>query len=275
MKGMKRFARNRTAMFGLMITLLLAFTALFAPLLAPVSYKEQNLPKVLTPPFWYPDGDARYPLGTDHLGRDVLSRIIYGVRISFTVGVGAVLIGGTFGTVIGIVSGFFGGKVDALLMRLADTQLSFPAIFLAIAVIAVLGRGLLNLIAVLGFVTWVQYARVARGSALVVKEKEFVDAARAIGATSFHIITRHILPNVMPTILVIATVNVSTVILSEAGLSFLGLGVQPPMPTLGQMLSEGRQVFSIAWWNAVFPGLAIMLIVLGINLLGDGLAEGR
>jgi peptide/nickel transport system permease protein len=275
MKELKRFGRNRTAVFGLVITLLLAFTALFAPVIAPRSYKEQNLPKALTPPFWHPDGDMSYPLGTDHLGRDVLTRIIYGMRISFAVGVGAVLIGGTFGTVIGVVSGFFGGKVDGILMRLADTQLSFPAIFLAIAVIAVLGRGLLNLIAVLGFVTWVQYARVARGGAFVVKEQEFVEAAHAIGANSFHIITRHILPNVMPPILVIATVNVSTMILSEAGLSFLGLGVQPPTPTLGQMLSEGRHVFSIAWWNAVFPGVAIMLVVLGINLLGDGLAEVR
>lgn len=275
MKELKRFARNRTAMLGLVITLLLAFTALFAPLLAPHSYKEQNLPKVLTPPFWHPDGDMSYPLGTDHLGRDLLARITYGLRISFAVGVGAVLIGGTIGTVIGVVCGFFGGKVDGILMRLADTQLSFPAIFLTIAVIAVLGRGLLNLIAVLGFVTWVQYARVARGEALVVKEKEFVAAAHAIGATSFHIITHHILPNVMPPIVVIATVNVSSMILAEAGLSFLGLGVRPPMPTLGQMLSEGRQVFSIAWWNALFPGLAIMLVVLGINLLGDGLAESR
>ncbi len=275
MKGIKRFARNRTAMFGLMITLLLAFTALFAPLVAPHSYKEQNLPKALTPPFWYPDGDITYLLGTDHLGRDLFTRIIYGLRISLIVGVGSVLVGGTFGTVLGIVSGFFGGKVDGILMRLADTQLSFPVIFLAIAVIAFLGRGLLNLIAVLGFVSWVQYARVARGEALVLKEKEFVDAARSIGATPFHIITRHIFPNVMPTILVIVTVNVSIMILAEAALSFLGLGVQPPMPTLGQMLSEGRQVFSTAWWNAVFPGLAIMLIVLGINLLGDGLAEAR
>ncbi len=275
MKELKRFFRNRTAVLGLVLTVLLAFTAIFAPLLAPHSYKEQNLPKSLTPPFWYPSGDTTYLLGTDHLGRDVLTRIIYGVRVSFAVGVGAVLIGGTIGTLIGAVSGFFGGKVDSILMRLADTQLSFPAIFLAIAVIAVLGRGLLNLILVLGFVTWVQYARVARGGALVVKEKEYVAAARTIGATSFHIITRHILPNVMPPILVIATVNVSTMILSEAGLSFLGLGVQPPTPTLGQMLSEGRHVFSIAWWNAVFPGLAIMLVVLGINLLGDGLAEVR
>jgi len=275
MKELKRFARNRTAVLGLVLTMLLALAALFAPVVAPRSYKEQNLPQALTPPFWHPDGDISYPLGTDHLGRDVFTRIIFGLRISFAVGIGAVLMGGTVGTLIGVVSGYFGGKVDGILMRLADTQLSFPAIFLAIAVIAVLGRGLLNLITVLGFVTWVQYARVARGAALVVKEEEFVTAAHAIGARSFHIIIRHILPNVMPPILVIATVNVSTMILSEAGLSFLGLGVRPPVPTLGQMLSEGRHVFSIAWWNAVFPGLAIMLVVLGINLLGDGLAEVR
>ena len=262
-------------MLGMIITLLLMLTALFAPLLAPHSYKAQDLPKALTPPFWYPDGDMSYPLGADHLGRDLLSRIIYGVRISLAVGAGAVLVGGTVGIVIGIVSGFFGGKVDGILMRVADTQLSFPAIFLAIAVMAVLGQGLLNLIAVLGFVTWVQYARVARASTLVVKESEFVEAARAIGADSFRIITRHILPNVMPPIVVVATINVSAMILAEAGLSFLGLGVRPPLPTWGRMLSEGRQVFSIAWWNAVFPGLAIMLTVFGINLLGDGLAQAR
>lgn len=273
MREVRRFARNRTAMLGLIITVLMLFIALFAPLLAPVSYKEQNLPKALTPPSCYPDGDVRYLLGTDHLGRDLWSRIIYGIRISLVVGIGSVLIGGTTGSAIGIVGGFFGGKVDSILMRLVDTQLSFPAILLAISVIAVLGPGLLNLIAVLGFVTWVQYARVARGSTLVVREMEYVEAAHAIGATSFRIITRHILPNVMPPILVIATVNVSAMILAEAGLSFLGVGVRPPMPTLGLMLSEGRQVFSIAWWNAVFPGLAIMLIVFGINLLGDGLAE--
>ena len=273
MKQMRKLAKSRPAMIGMGITLLIVFTALLAPWLAPHGYKAQNLSKALTPPFWHPDGDSSYLLGTDHLGRDLLSRIIYGTRISLAVGAGAVLFGGSIGTAVGVISGFFGGRVDAILMRLADTQLSFPAIFLAIAVMAFLGQGLFNLIAVLALVSWVQYARIARSSTLVVKESEFVEAARAIGATPLRMITHHILPNVMPSTIVIATVNVSAMILAEAGLSFLGLGVRPPLPTWGRMLSEGRQVFSIAWWNTVFPGLTIMLAVFGVNLLGDGLAE--
>jgi ABC-type dipeptide/oligopeptide/nickel transport system permease subunit len=242
--------------------------------LAPHSYKAQDLDRVLAPPVWDLGGTWSFPLGTDNLGRDLLSRMIYGAGISLSVGAGAVLVGGILGTLLGILSGFFGGRVDQIVMRVADIQLSFPAIFLAIAIMAFMGQGVLNLVAVLGFVTWVQYARVARSSTLVTKETEFVEAARALGATSGRILLRHVFPNVLPPLIVIATVNVSSAILAEAGLSFLGLGVQPPLPTWGGMLSEGRQVFSIAWWNVVFPGLAILIAVFGINLLGDGLCDG-
>jgi ABC-type dipeptide/oligopeptide/nickel transport system permease subunit len=269
-----RFHTSKKAQVGGAITLLLVLVAIFGPRLAPHSYKAQDLDRVLAPPVWDLGGTWSFPLGTDNLGRDLLSRMIYGAGISLSVGAGAVLVGGILGTLLGILSGFFGGRVDQIVMRVADIQLSFPAIFLAIAIMAFMGQGVLNLVAVLGFVTWVQYARVARSSTLVTKETEFVEAARALGATSGRILLRHVFPNVLPPLIVIATVNVSSAILAEAGLSFLGLGVQPPLPTWGGMLSEGRQVFSIAWWNVVFPGLAILIAVFGINLLGDGLCDG-
>jgi peptide/nickel transport system permease protein len=275
MKRLKRFASNKLSVFGATLTLLIVIFAVFGPMMTEHTYKEQTLSKALTPPAWSPEGDRSYLLGTDHLGRDIFCRLAIGARISLAVGVGAVLIGGSLGTALGIVSGYLGGKLDSLVMRVADVQLSFPAIFLAIAVMAALGNGLFKLIAVLGLVGWVQYARIARASTLTARGLEYCEAARAIGASSFRIMTRHILPNVLPTVMVIATLNVSGMILAEAGLGFLGLGVQPPLPTWGGMLSEGRNVFSIAWWNAVLPGVAIMLIVFGINLVGDGLTESR
>jgi peptide/nickel transport system permease protein len=243
--------------------------AVFAPLLAPHDYQDQQLPKVLLPPFWLPRADPAYPLGTDHLGRDELSRIVYGARTSLIVGAGGVAIAGGIGVVLGLIAGYFGGFADDAIMRLVDIQLSFPPIFLAIAIMAVIGQSLLNLVIVLGLATWVQYARVVRGSTLAVKTREFVEGARACGAGHLRILVRHILPNILSPIAVIATVNVSTLILAEAALGFLGLGVQPPTPAWGTMLAEGREVFQIAWWNAVFPGLAILITVLGVNLLGE------
>jgi peptide/nickel transport system permease protein len=266
--------RNRSALAGLVITAAVIVLAAFAPIVCPHDYKEQNLARNLLPPFWYEDGDASYPLGTDHLGRCVLSRIIYGARTSLVVGVGAVLFGGTIGTFLGLVSGFFCGAIDAVIMRLADTQLSFSPILLCIAIMAMTGRrGSLSIAMTLGLVSWVQYARIVRGSVLSVKQREFVLAARVIGGTDPHIIRRHILPNVLSPIIAIAGVNVSSMILGESALSFLGVGIQPPTPAWGYMLSEGREVFAIAWWNAVFPGLAIVITVIGINFLADGLQE--
>ena len=269
-----RFFRSRAAVCGLAVVGTIVVVAVFAPLLAPHDFSDQQLPKVLLPPFWQPRADPAYPLGTDHLGRDLLSRIIFGARTSLLVGGGGVLIAGTIGISLGLLAGYFGRAVDDLIMRLVDVQLSFPPIFLVIAIMAVIGQSLLNVVLVLGLVTWVQYARVVRGATLSVKEKDFVEGARAAGAGHARILVRHILPNILPPVVVIATVNVSTLILAEAALSFLGLGVQPPTPAWGTMLAEGREVFRIAWWTAVFPGLAIVITVLGVNLLGDGLDAG-
>jgi peptide/nickel transport system permease protein len=269
----RRLRRNGTLVLGLAVVTLVVAAALLAPVLAPHDYAAQQLPKVLLPPAWDARADPAYPLGTDHLGRDLLSRILYGARTSLLVGAGGVLIAGTLGVALGLLAGYFGGWTDDVITRLVDIQLSFPPIFLVIAIMAVVGQSLLNVVVVLGLVTWVQYARVVRGSTLSLKEKEFVEGARALGAGHVRIVLRHILPNILPTIVVIGAVNVSTLILAEASLSFLGLGVQPPTPAWGTMLAEGREVFRIAWWNAVFPGLAILITVLGVNLLGDGVGR--
>ncbi len=263
------------AIAGFIIVILVCGIALFAPFLAPHDFKEQQLSKSLIGPFWESGSDPDYLLGTDHLGRDMLSRIIFGARTSLLVGAGGVVIAGGIGITLGLIAGYFGQFVDDFIMRLVDIQLSFPPIFLVIAIMAAIGQSLANVVIVLGFVTWVQYARVVRASTLAMKEKEFVEAARALGVGHARIIFRHILPNILAPIVVIATVNVSTLILAESALSFLGLGVQPPTPAWGTMLAEGREVFRIAWWNAVFPGVAILITVLGVNMLGDALETHR
>jgi peptide/nickel transport system permease protein len=257
--------------FLLLVALLLL--AFFPGLATGQDPAKQNLRNRLLPPVWSSAGTWEHPLGTDHLGRDLWARIAYGARISMVVAGGAVLVAGALGTVLGLVAGYSGGWVDEVIMRLADIQLSFSPILLVIAIMAVIGPGLQNLILVLGLVSWVQYARVVRGETLVIKEMLYVDAARSVGLPARRILQRHILPNVAPSLLVIATVNASQQILNEAALSFLGLGVQPPTPAWGSMLNEGQSYFQVAWWNAVFPGVAILLAVLTANLLGDYLAE--
>jgi ABC-type dipeptide/oligopeptide/nickel transport system permease subunit len=251
------------------------FVAVFAELLAPHDYADQDLTKGLMPPVWMEGGDWSYPLGTDRLGRDLLSRLMVGARVSTAVGVLSVLLGGLIGVTAGLTAGFFGGPVDRFINRLMDIQLSFPPVFLAIAIIAAMGQSLTNLILVLGFVSWVQYARISRGSTLSLRNQEFMLAARSIGAGTGRLLWRHLLPSVLPPLAVIATVNMSAMILAEAALSFLGLGVQPPTPAWGSMVAEARAIMSIAWWNAVFPGLAIALFVIGGNLMGDGLSRDR
>lgn len=263
--------KNTMLILGMIFTTVVVLMAVLAPIISPQDYIRQDLRNTLKPPFWVENGKWGNPLGTDHLGRDILSRIFFGARVSLLVGVGSVLIAGTIGIALGLIAGYYGGRIDSLIMRIADIQLSFPPIFLAIAMMAVVPSSLLNLILTLGVITWVQFGRVARGSTLSVKEKDFVEAARSLGTSNVNIILRHVLPNILSPLVVIATVYMSRMILVEAGLSFLGLGVQPPTPAWGSMLSEGRTYFKIAWWYATFPGISIFITVLGINMLGDGL----
>jgi peptide/nickel transport system permease protein len=227
----------------------------------------------LTPPMWAQGGTARHPLGTDTLGRDVLSRLLHGARVSLIVGLAAVLVAGVVGVALGLVAGYRGGWADDLLMRLGDIQLAFPVLLLGVAVIAVLGASLTNMILVLGASGWVTYARIARGETLSLKERDFVAAARALGAPSGHVVTRHLLPNILPPLMVVTTFSVARTIIAEASLSFLGLGLPPPTPSWGAMLDEGRNYITTGWWLALFPGLAILVLVLAINLCGDWLRD--
>ncbi len=215
-----------------------------------------------------------YWLGSDGLGRDVLSRLIYGARVSILVGLIAVVLGGFLGSSLGVIAGYVGGRTDDVIMRLADIQFAFPFILLAIMVLVVLGSGVLNLVLVLGIGQWVTYARIARGETIAQKQKDFVDSARSIGVSHRRLVLRTILPNILAPLIVIASFNVASVILAEAALSFLGLGVPPEIPTWGGMLAESRdQLLGGFWWLAVFPGLAIMMTVLSLNILGDWLRD--
>lgn len=219
------------------------------------------------------EGSWKYPLGTDNLGRDILARLLYDSRISLLVGFASVLVAAFAGIVLGLISGYYGGKLDSLIMRIADVFMAYPFMLLTISIIAVLGTSIFNLILVLGLSDWVTYARTIRGSVLSLKAKEFVEASRAIGTPHRVIITRHIFPNVISPLLVLGTLRVANIIIWESGLSFLGMGVPPPMPTWGRMLAEGRVYITDAWWLVTLPGLAIMLTILSINLLGDGLRD--
>jgi peptide/nickel transport system permease protein len=271
--ALKRLARRRTAIFGLGVVVVVLLAALFAPWLTPFDPLEQDINQRLKEPGWQTAAGRVHMLGTDHLGRDILARVIFGSRIALVVGVSAVLISGVLGMAIGLVAGYFGGKVDDFFMRLADIQLAFPFILLAIAVIGVLGPNLRNIIIVIGVSSWVVYARVVRGEVLSIREREFVQAAIALGSRDGRVLVRHVLPNAFTPWLVVATLDMARVIVIESALSFLGLGVQPPTPTWGGMLADGRVYLSTAWWLATFPGLAILVTVLGINLLGDGLRD--
>jgi peptide/nickel transport system permease protein len=270
----RRLARRRTALFGVLVVVVVVATALTAPWLSPFDPIEQDIgDRRLKPPGWRDDAGRRHVLGTDHLGRDLLARVIYGAQPALMVGFAAVVISGILGMTAGLVSGYFGGRLDDVLMRLADIQLAFPFILLAIAVIGVLGPSLTTIIAVIGVSSWVVYARVVRSAVLSLREREFVQAALALGSRDGRVLVRHILPNAFTPWLVVATLDMARVIVIESALSFLGLGVQPPTPTWGGMLADGRVYISTAWWLATFPGLAILVTVLGINLFGDGLRD--
>ncbi len=270
---LRELVRNKAALLGLLVLLGVAASAVLAPILAPYDPTAQEITHRLKPPAWSAPGARMNALGTDHLGRDILSRIIFGARISLIIGLSAVAVAGTLGTLIGLVAGYRGGRVDDLCMRLTDTMLAMPFILLALAVIAVLGPSLKNIIFVLGITSWVSYARVVRAEVLTLRTREFVAAAQALGGGGWRIVFRHLLPNVLTPVIVIATLEVARMIILESALSFLGLGIPPPTPTWGGMLADGRTYLSTAWWLATFPGLCIMLTVLGINLLGDWLRD--
>jgi len=268
-----RLVRRRTALFGMLVVAVVVLTAIFAPAISPFDPLAQEISQRLREPGWQDVQGRTHLLGTDHLGRDILARIIYGSRIALVVGLAAVAISGVLGMAIGLIAGYFGGRVDDFFMRLADVQLAFPFILLAIAVIGVLGPSLRNIIIVIGVSSWVVYARVVRGEVLSIRERDFVQAAVALGSRDGRVLARHVLPNTFTPWLVVATLDMARVIVIESALSFLGLGVQPPTPTWGGMLADGRVYLSTAWWLATFPGLAILITVLGINLFGDGLRD--
>ena len=269
-----RLARRRTALFGLVVIGIVVVTSLAAPWLTPFDPLEQDISGARLKGPGERDAAGRlHPLGTDHLGRDLLARVIFGAQPALLVGFAAVVISGLLGMATGLLGGYFGGWIDDVLMRLADIQLAFPFILLAIAVIGVLGASLKTIIIVIGVSSWVVYARVVRAAVFSLREREFVQAAQALGSRDGRVLMRHILPNALTPWLVVATLDMARVIVIESALSFLGLGVQPPTPTWGGMLADGRVYISTAWWLATFPGLAILITVLGINLFGDGLRD--
>jgi peptide/nickel transport system permease protein len=249
-----------------------AFIALFANVLAPHNPEIGSLAARFKPPFWQTGGTFEYPLGTDQLGRDVLSRLIFGARVSMVVGFTAVIFAGVIGTALGILSGYLGGWVDQVIMRLTDTWLALPALTFAIFLAAITGPSMWNIVIILALTYWTRYARVIRGEVLSLKEREFVRLAIVAGCSKWTIMRRHILPNVINSAIVIGTLMLGVVIIAEATLSFLGVGVPPPQPAWGLMLSDGKQGLMVGyWWLTVFPGCCIMLMVLSANLIGDWL----
>ena len=271
------FVRSPGAVAGLLIVIFFLIVVLIGPACTPQNpydIASLDLMDAYKPPLWMEGGDSAFVLGTDEQGRDILSAIVYGSRISLFIGVAVVLLSCVIGTVFGLVAGYFGGRMDSILMRVVDIQLSFPAMLVALFIMAAFGRGLGKLIVALTIVGWVLYARTVRGSVLVERNKEYVDAAKLIGLSPFPIIVRHVLPNVLTPLIVIATIHVGTVILTEATLSYLGVGVPVTEPSLGLLVKNGYDVlFSGLWWSSVFPGVFIMLLVFGINLLGDFLRD--
>ena len=261
------------AVFGLTVLVCIGGAAVLAPQIAPWDPARQMLLKRLRPPMWEARGLREHPLGTDHLGRDILSRILYGGRISLGVGLSAVTLSCLIGVTLGLLAGFHGGRADAFIMRVVDVFLAIPYILLAMGVVFALGPSLLNVILVMAMTRWVQFARIVRADVLSIREREFVSGARARGNRSTRLLLRHVLPNALTPIIVVSTLELAFMIIYESALSFLGLGVQPPTPTWGWMLSDGRNYVATAWWLATFPGLAIMLTVLAVNLLGDWLRD--
>jgi len=269
----RRLARLRWGVGAAAVLLLIIATAVFAPLIAPYDPLAVDIRHRLSPPAWMEHGTSEHLLGTDQVGRDLLARMIYGGRVSLVVAVASVLISATIGVLLGLGAGYFGGNTDWVIMTVINVMLTFPFVLLALAVIAVLGPSLVNMIFVLGVAGWPIYARVVRAETLAIREREFVLAGRALGMGHGRLVFRQILPSLVSTIVVIATLQVAQVIILESFLSFLGLGVQPPTPAWGNMLGEGRLYMLNSWWIATFPGLAIFLTTLVINLMGNALRD--
>jgi peptide/nickel transport system permease protein len=268
----KTVSGRKDLMLGTAIVLTVVVAAIFAPIIGREDIKSVNLTARLKPPFWMHDGQPGSLLGTDQLGRDIFTRLVHGARISLTVALVSVVCSAVIGVLIGVVAGYYGGLIDALLMRVVDVFLAFPGIILTIVILSFLGATIRNIILVLAVTQWVGYARMVRGIALSLKQREFIESARASGARNARIILRHLLPNCMTPIGVLASLQVAGMILLESALSFLGLGVQPPTPSWGIMISEGRQYLDTAWWISTMPGIAIVITVLGVKFFSDGVA---
>ena len=264
---LQRFKRKKGAVIGLTVLILLILSALFSDILTPYEFDKINPINALRPP------SLEHPMGTDAFGRDQLTRIIHGGRVSLQVGMISVLIGGTFGILMGAIAGFFGGWIDEIVSRFIDIMLAFPSILLALAVVSVLGPDLHNLMIAVGISSIPAFARLVRSAVLSIKENDYVVAAKSLGLTRVRVVVVHIIPNIFASILVFATLEVATAILAGASLNFLGMGAKPPTPEWGLLLAESRDFFRRAWWLATFPGIAIMVTVISINLLGDGLRD--
>jgi ABC-type dipeptide/oligopeptide/nickel transport system permease subunit len=271
--SLRRLLRLRWGLGATAVMILIVGSAVLAPWVAPHDPLRVNIRHRLAPPAWMVGGTADHPLGTDQVGRDLLSRVIYGGRVSLIVGVCAVLVSATVGALLGLGAGYVRGRTDAVIMTLLNVMLSFPFVLLALAVIAVLGPSLPNMIIVLGVADWPLYGRVIRAETLTLREREFIVASRALGMSHLRIMLRQIFPNLVSVIVVIATLQVARVIILESFLSFLGLGIQPPTPAWGNMLGEGRLYMLNSWWIATFPGLAIFVTTLAINLMGNALRD--
>ena len=270
---LKELIHCRTAFLGAIIVLSFILIAIFAPFIAPHDPLKANIINRLRPPFWIDGGSITYLLGADEIGRDILSRIIYGTRVSILVGLVTVGISGFIGTLLGSFAGYYRGRFDAILSRFADLLLSFPYLIFAIFLMSIVGPGFFNLIVILCFKSWVNFFRLSRGEMISEKTKEYVEAAQALGVSDIKIIFKEILPNIIHSILVLATLRVGYFIILEASLSFLGLGIQPPTPVWGSMINAGRAYMLSSWWVSTIPGIALLILVLSINLLGEGLRD--
>lgn len=269
----KLLMKSKTGMIGFLIVLTVFIIAPLAPVLAPYDPATTHPAQMLQPPFWMEGGSMDHILGTDQLGRDILSRILYGTQISLLVGIISVVIAGLIGGILGLISGYYGGIIDTIIMRFVDAFIAIPSLLITLVILTVVGPSLWTLIVVLGITNWVSYARIVRGEVLTIKERDFVKAAQSIGVKDRKIITKHLIPNVTSSFIVTATLSVASTIIAEAALSFLGMGIQPPAVSWGLMLNSGKDYLAVSWWVATFPGIAITITSLGIIFLGDWLRD--